>query len=183
MKKIDEMTLDELADAIIRGAVKQKQCAYCGGEFYAKNATAKYCCDKCRRMYGHEQRKLHCEVCGAPVPYGRSTYCSEKCHLKAANEKRLRTRGKMCEQCGKPLPPHKKRFCSGKCAQKYNYSVPKPLSTSLSTVSTNEKLLSTGRDLVSMAKAAREHGMSYGKYLEMLEKQGEHPAFEHKRGA
>lgn len=53
----------------------------------------------------------------------------------------------------------------------------------LELVSTNEKLLSTGRDLVSMAKAAREHGMTYGKYLEMLEKQGEHPTFEREHGA
>lgn len=51
----------------------------------------------------------------------------------------------------------------------------------MSTASTNENLLSTGHDLASMAKAALEHHMTYGKYIEMLEKAREHgeKAFEH----
>lgn len=173
-KKIDEMSLDELADAVIRGEVKVKQCAYCGGEFYAKNANKRYCSERCRQMWLHQQKDLRCEVCGKPIPFGKRTYCSDKCRIKAAAMSKRKPTG-TCVQCGAPLPPGRRKFCSKKCELRYNFGAQK-------SVSTNKTLLSTGQDLVSMAKAAREHGMTYGKYLEMIEKQDEHPTFEFEHG-
>lgn len=81
------------------------------------------------------------------------------------NAKRLRTNGKTCLQCGAPLPPGRRKYCSDACAWKYNYG-----SEPVSTASTAKKPLSKGHDLASVLKAAREHGLSYGKYIEMLKK-------------
>lgn len=178
-KRIADMTSDERADAVSRGVLEVKACKYCGEEFYALcSSTAKFCGDRCRRMYWHEQKKLHCEVCGAPIPYGKQIYCSDACYKKAIDLKRRK--GGVCIECGAALPPRKSKYCSKKCERAHTRGALKPQKP-LSTVSTNENLLSTGHDLASIAKAALEHHMTYGKYIEMLEKAHEHgeKAFEH----
>ena len=179
-KRIADMTSEELADAVSRGVLEVKACKYCGEEFYTlHSSTAKFCGDRCRRMYWHEQKKLHCEVCGAPIPYGKQVYCSDECYKRAIIDLKRR-KGGVCIECGAALPPRKSKYCSKECEQAHNRGALKPQKP-LSTVSTNEKLLSTGHDLASIAKAALEHHMTYGKYIEMLEKAREHgkKAFEH----
>lgn len=179
-KRIADMTSEELADAVSRGVLEVKACKYCGEEFYTlHSSTAKFCGDRCRRMYWHEQKKLHCEVCGAPIPYGKQVYCSDECYKRAIIDLKRR-KGGVCIECGAALPPRKSKYCSKKCEREHNRGALKPQKP-LSTVSTNENLLSTGHDLASIAKAALEHHMTYGKYIEMLEKAREHgeKAFEH----
>ncbi len=57
-KRIADMTSEERADAVSRGVLEVKACKYCGEEFYALcSSTAKFCGDRCRRMYWHEQKK------------------------------------------------------------------------------------------------------------------------------
>lgn len=179
-KRIADMTSEERADAVSRGVLEVKACKYCGEEFHTlHSSTAEFCGDRCRRMYWHEQKKLHCEVCGAPIPYGKQVYCSDECYKKAIADLKRR-KGGVCIECGAALPPRKSKYCSKKCEQAHNRGALKSQKL-LSTVSTNENLLSTGHDLASMAKAALEHHMTYGKYIEMLEKAHEHgeKAFEH----
>lgn len=179
-KRIVDMTSEELADAVNRGVLEAKACIYCGKEFYAlRSSTARFCGGKCRRMYWHEQKELHCVVCGAPIPYGKQVYCSNECYKKAIIDLKKRNGG-VCIECGAPLPPRKSKYCSKKCERKHIRDALKPQKP-LSTVSTAEKPLEHGCDLASMVKAALEHHMTYGKYVEMLEKAREHgeKAFEH----
>ena len=179
-KRIADMTSEELADAVKRGVLEAKACIRCGKEFYTmRSSTARFCSGKCRRMYRHEQKELHCVVCGAPIPYGKQTYCSNECYKKAIIDLKRRNSG-VCIECGAPLPSRKGKYCSKKCERKHIRDALKPQKP-LSTVSTAKKTLEHGCDLESMVKAALEHHMTYGKYVEMLEKAREHgeKAFEH----
>lgn len=172
-KRIADMTSEELADAVSRGVLEAKACIHCGKEFYAlRSSTARFCSGKCRRMYRHEQKELHCKVCGAPIPYGKQVYCSNECYKKAIIDLKKRNGG-VCIECGAPLPPRKSKYCSKKCERKHIRGTLKPQKP-LSTVSTAKKPFEHGCDLVSIAKAALEHHMTYGKYVEMLEKAHEH---------
>lgn len=167
-KRIADMTSEELADAVRRGVLEAKACIRCGKEFYTlRSSTARFCGGKCGRMYRHEQKELRCEVCGAPIPYGKQVYCSDECYKKAVIDLKRRNDG-VCIECGAPLPPRKSKYCSKKCERKHIRDALKPQKT-LSTVSTAEKPLEHGCDLASMVKAALEHHMSYGKYIEWLE--------------
>lgn len=57
-KRIADMTSEELADAVSRGVLEAKACIHCGKKFYKmRSSTAKFCGDRCRRMYWHEQKK------------------------------------------------------------------------------------------------------------------------------
>lgn len=181
-KRIADMTSEELADAVNRGVLEAKACIRCGKEFYTmRSSTARFCGGKCRRMYRHEQKELHCVVCGAPIPYGKQVYCSNECYKKAIIDLKKRNGG-VCIECGAPLPPRKSKYCSKKCERKHIRDALKPQKP-LSTVSTAEKPLEHGCDLASMVKAALEHHMTYGKYVEMLEKAREHGGKAHEHGA
>lgn len=176
-KRIADMTSEELADAVKRGVLEAKACIRCGKEFYTmRSSTARFCSGKCRRMYRHEQKELHCVVCGAPIPYGKQVYCSNECYKKAIVDLKRR-KGGVCIECGAPLPPRKSKYCSKKCERKHIRGALKPQKP----MSTVKKPLEHGCDLASMVKAALEHHMTYGKYVEMLEKAREHgeKAFEH----
>lgn len=176
-KRIADMTSEERADAVSRGVLEVKACKYCGEEFCTlHSSTAKFCGDRCRRMYWHEQKKLRCEVCGAPIPYGKQVYCSDECYKRAIIDLKRR-KGGVCIECGAALPPRKSKYCSKECEQAHNRDALK----SQKPLSTAKKPLEHGCDLASMAKAALEHHMTYGKYIEMLEKAREHgeKAFEH----
>ena len=142
-----------------KGREHEAICVVCGKSFISK-ASGKYCSDECRKKakkerysasYVPKERKGHeaiCEICGKSfIAHASGKYCSDECRNKAKHDW---------------FKAHEKRFCK-------DFYEDDDLSTQEKTVSTNEKLLSTGRDIWSMVNAALEHHMSYGKYIEWLE--------------
>ena len=140
-----------------KGREHEAICVVCGKSFISK-ASGKYCSDECRKSakkerysasYVPKERKGHeaiCEICGKSfITHAHGKYCSDECRNKAKHDY---------------FKTYKNRFYEDD-----------DLSTQEKTVSTNEKLLSTGRDIWSMVNAALEHHMSYGKYIEWLENQ------------
>lgn len=111
-----------------------------------------------------------CFICGKPLPFNHKKYCSNECYIEGTKRARRERKPHNCIICGKSLPDFKKKYCSEQCRKKSIGLAAKDLSTA----NTGKKALSTERDLSSMVKAALEHHMSYGKYIEMLEKQNEH---------
>lgn len=60
-----------------------------------------------------------CQVCGKPVPAGRSKYCSNLCGRKALQEihyQKRKSEDRFCEVCGKILPSNRTKYCSDSCA-------------------------------------------------------------------
>ena len=68
----------------------ERPCWECGKIFFAKAANKVFCSEICQREY-HKRRNLekrrreweenprYCPCCGEVVPFGRRTYCSDKC--------------------------------------------------------------------------------------------------------
>ena len=83
----------------------QKQCAYCGNEFYPNNAKHKFCCTDCKekakaertvkKRYeekgNHTFRQKKCMMCGKDFwpSNGRELLCSQECKSKNRREKQL----------------------------------------------------------------------------------------------
>ena len=142
-----------------KGREHEEICVVCGKSFISK-AAGKYCSDECRKKakkerysasYVPKERKGHeaiCEICGKSfIAHASGKFCSDECRKKAKLDR---------------FKAYRKRF-------RKDFYEDDDLSMQEKTVSTNEKLLSTGHDISSMVKAALEHHMSYGKYIEWLE--------------
>ena len=147
-------------------------CEKCGKKFTITGgrSRARYCVD-CQPEY-HKKNEV-CVICGTPLPKNRGKYCCDECYKKAVQsgcvKPKKEERVKYCIMCGAPLPKGREKYCSDKCCRDYKYG-----KLPLSMMSTAKKPLEHGYDLVSIAKAALEHHMTYGKYVEMLEKAHKH---------
>lgn len=153
------------------GKLYLKVCEYCGAEFRTKCDRAKFCSGRCKSAAANQKRRRPkiCAGCGAEffcdIHMRAAKYCPE-CRAKAK---------KHCPICGAELPKWCKIYCSEECARESRRrEYAEALSTGKDTLSTVKKPLEHGCDLVSIAKAALEHHMTYGKYVEMLEKAHEH---------
>jgi predicted nucleic acid-binding Zn ribbon protein len=138
-------------------------CQCCGKEFKSKANSQKYCSQECygkaraaRDKAAREKRKEQavCVVCGKTFKRkGYEKICSEECRKVSR-----KVHERVCRTCGKvfmPTQDHKK-FCSAECKKNAKkVEKPKPI----------KKL-----NISAIARNARELGMSYGKYVEYLEK-------------
>lgn len=137
-------------------------CPICGEEFTRKKWNKKYCSSICARK-GHylkhkdarQKKEAICPVCGKSFQRnGNGKCCSEKC-LNIIKGKKERA----CGVCGKSfVPTHENiKFCSEECRKKKSYRKKPAVEVKKTTL--NE-----------IAALARKHGMSYGKYVEALER-------------
>lgn len=167
-----------------------RNCKRCGKEFEPKMCRQIFCCEECKDRFYYEERWSHrrviCKGCGREfspeVGQNAVKYCPECAKALGKIRKRF------CVVCGKQIVSSYARYCSDECkkearrradkALRERLAEEKALSTALSTEDKSrehrETLLSTGKDLATMAREALEHGMTYGKYIEMLEKRLEH---------
>lgn len=138
-------------------------CQCCGKEFEQKAHSQKYCSQECyktvraiREKQKREERreKAICVICGKNFKrQGCEKVCSEECRKvsKKVQERR-------CGNCGKIFMPNRehKKFCSEECKKGLKkVEIPNPI----------KKL-----NISAVARNARKAGMSYGKYVEYLEK-------------
>lgn len=144
--------------------MEEKQiCPVCGEEFFRKTSKKIYCSGICARKAHYLKQKERrnkveaiCPGCGKKFQRsGNGRCCSERCEniFRGKEEK-------ICGFCGKKFFPTKenKAFCSEDCRKKKNYYKPKnPEKTKKTSIS-------------EIVKAAMARGMSYGKYVEALEK-------------
>ena len=146
-----------------------KKCPFCGEKFITQYEQKKFCCLKCKNAFNSRKaRKERCEkICArCGKRFSTKKRHSAKFCVDCSGEMKKR----FCAFCNKELPKGRVKYCSDECCrknkQKFIFEEEK--------ISTNEKLLSIGKDINSIVKSALEHHMSYGKYVEMLEKQTEH---------
>ena len=119
-------------------------CKICGKTFNARNVTQVYCSYDCRAIGNRENAKQY------------------QAKMQARKEPII----KQCACCGADFvyTIHNKRYCSPECAHKVQYEERKAVKSERK----RKKKPKTVRDI---AKEARAHGMSYGKYVAMLEMQ------------
>lgn len=146
-----------------------KKCPFCGKKFITQYEQKKFCCSKCKSNFASRKaRKERCEKICARC--GKRFSTKKRHAAKFCVDCSRKREKKFCEFCNKELPKGRSKYCSDECCKKSKRKfIPEE-----ERISTNERLLSTGYDISSIVKAALEHHMSYGKYIEMLERQNEH---------
>ena len=146
---------------------EKRSCPICGEEFLTKRPDKIYCSSICAKK-GHylkqkerrEKTEGICPTCGEKFQRdGNGKFCSERCE-KLFKGKTERT----CGVCGKKFfPTHQHiAFCSDECRKKKKNILdrnrrPKP-----------EK--KPGTSISEIVKEATARGMTYGKYVEAMEK-------------
>lgn len=173
--------------------METRNCKRCGKEFAPKMAKQIFCCMECKnKFYYEEQRTIitrRCATCGETFYPQRGQNAAKYCPKCAEAEGIKRKR--FCPICGTLILSSYARYCCDECkkearrradrAQREQLAQEKKsfehgLSTENKPLEHRKKLLSTGKDLATMVREALEHGMTYGKYVEMLEKGLEHGA-------
>ncbi len=150
-------------------------CEVCGERFIPNTANQRSCsaCSAKDRSGGRRRtsEERNCEICGKPfVPRSPSQkYCSKECAGTVSVRKQYEPR--QCNTCGKLFVPkvYNQRYCSADCSgrvKKDDYS------TNLRKAE-RQRLWESRQRLIKMEKAAKEAGMSYGKYRAFLEMKGE----------
>ena len=120
------------------------ECKICGKIFTARNVTQVYCSCECREIGNRENAKQY------------------QAKLQAQKEPII----KQCACCGADFiyTIHNKRYCSPECAHKVQYEDRK-------AVNREQKRKKKPKSVRDIAKEAKAHGMSYGKYVAQMEMQ------------
>ena len=144
---------------------EKRSCPICGEEFLTKRPAKIYCSSTCAKKGDYLKRKERrkkaegiCPTCGEKFQRnGNGRFCSERCE-KLFKGRKERT----CGVCGKNFfPTHQNiAFCSDECREKKKYYKPKE----------KEPHKKAGTSISEIVKAATARGMTYGKYVEAMEK-------------
>lgn len=145
---------------------EKRSCPICGEEFLTKRPDKIYCSSICAKK-GHylkqkerrEKTEGICPVCGEKFQRDGTTKCCSKNCEQILRGKTERT----CGVCGKKFfPTHQHiAFCSDECRKKKKYPRSEP------KTETRKK---PGTSISEIVKEATARGMTYGKYVEALEK-------------
>ena len=151
--------------------VLQGVCLRCQKPFVKTRPKKQYCSRACQRMAVYDRRKAEnlkgrperrCKFCDAVLPPESTLqrmFCSSACAQRFHRWGKKKAEKRACVACGEMFIPNRlnQKYCSNFCAGKED-PPPEP--------EKKKKLPSVG--LREMEKAAREAGMSYGKYQAML---------------
>ena len=121
---------------------------------------------------------IECKYCGKPFErtHGSQRYCSKECG-KMANWDRSKRNWKkyvkpkeverVCAYCGKAFinVGHTRKYCTQECSD-----VMKKKQTMESQNNAKKKPRKKSTSLRMMVREANERGMTYGKYVAMIEK-------------
>lgn len=143
-------------------------CPICGKEFIKTAPSRKYCSEECAHIAKKKNmtkaRKtgnyITCPICNTKFKSrGLGRFCSEECKNAYYDKKPMQ---KVCIWCGKTFIPSRSNvvFCSDKCRKHRKDAEENPRYTSYEP----------GKNISDVARKARESGMSYGKYVEALER-------------
>lgn len=143
-------------------------CQFCGKEYERNVASRRYCSDECARSAALEQMKkarhsenyATCPTCGNRFrKKGASRFCSDECRNAYYDKTPVQ---KVCICCGKTFIPKRSNviFCSDECRHHRKEALENPKFTSYEA----------GKSISDIAKKAKMAGMSYGKYVEAMER-------------
>ena len=151
-----------------------KVCRICGKKFETADGRRAFCCGKCAnewealRLKRKGKKTLFCAECGKPFERNSPSqkFCSEECAKKA--QKRKPMQHKVCAWCGKAFETSGilTKYCSDECRRA-------ALAEHKRKHKRKEEAKEKGAAALNrLAREALEHHMSYGKYIEWLEKGG-----------
>lgn len=102
-----------------------RYCKRCGKRIYTNYDYCKKCNAEIKKEKKEAERKNKvCIICGAPLPRGRYSYCSDECKREGINRRQRSNHVKKeylvtCEVCGKEFISNKKnaKYCSTSCRE------------------------------------------------------------------
>ena len=142
---------------------EKRHCENCGREYTVMAQKQRFCCYECRKEDENKRRQKNktCKKCGKDISgTDQKKYCAECAKHPVQRRKRE------CPICGKELTFSQIGYCSNKCRQ----TATAPVLTYEESGMYIEEPPSRHHSISETARAAREHGMSYGEYIRYLKK-------------